>query len=319
MKAIEREFFCSLSQICAYYEMTMPDVNGLVYPQNVFRAWEQIAHQVKQVDKKMDCVIMTDKKHQATLATVKQMDTGMTLYYIPVRPLWNWAQQAEHQAIAEMLTAIFAYLHQIVKIPFYTENDSYLYAQYETLGQWLDEGDYDEDNEEEKEWQEIQSDALYVAQNSGLHIYRLIIQPEYVSNFRQTIADFEVSNTCDLEWLGLANEFYELSQDHPNRSIFDNIRPDLYYPEEEERIDAEQYISFYWSGTDCLSDTLDDMINTNFQEISIMDEPLAVQVFDGLTPITNETFDFETKLFELLNKLSSLLNKYDYEEREPTI
>jgi hypothetical protein len=50
-----------------------------------------------------------------------------------------------------------------------------------------------------------------------------------------------------------------------------------------------------------------------------MDEPLAVQVFDGLTSIEKEDFEFETKLFDLLNRLSSLLTKYDHEECEPTV
>ncbi|HEY8931436.1 MAG TPA: hypothetical protein VIM55_19690 [Mucilaginibacter sp.] len=316
---MESEFFNSLSIICDYYGLTKPSVTAYLFPQNIYQAWQSVARQIKTKEGKLDCIIMADDKHRATLATIRQMNTGTTLYYIPVRPLWNWMKKTEQKPIADLVTAIFAYLHQVVEIPFYTGRDSYVSYQYDTIEQWINDAGYDEDDEEEKEWQQIQLDALYVAQNSGLHIYRAIIQPECLINFRQAITSFEASNTCDLEWLGIANEFYELYENYPKRSVYDNIRPDLYHPEEDERISVGQYMSFYWSGADCLTDTLDTMINDSFQEISIMDEPIAVQVFDGVSPITNETFEFETKLFDLLNRLSTLLNPYDYEEREPTI
>jgi len=318
VKAAEREFFHSLSQLCDYYQLSVPETDGLSFPQNIYQAWQTVAPQVKEIDQKTDCLIIADESHQATLATIKLMDTGTTLYYIPVRPLWNWLKDGEQSQVTELLTSVFAYLHQIVKIPFYTENYSFMDMQYQTLEDWLNDETCDEDDAEQKEWQELQIDQLYVLKNSGLHVYRLIIATEPLAQFGERVSKFADAN-FDVELAEVALAFYQLYHDYPTRSVFDNIRPDLYHPQEEERIRAEQYISFYWSGNDCFYDTLIDMIDTSFQEFGVIDEPLSVQVFDGSQPIQQEDFDFETRLFDLLNRLCAVLSKYDHEKCEPTV
>lgn len=316
--ASEREFFNSLSQLCHHYKLALPDVSGYDFPQNIYQSWQAVAPQVKESGDKMDCLIMADEDHRATLATVKVMDTGTTLYYIPVRPLWAWSKCAGQLQVAELVTSIYAYLYQVVKIPFYTEQYTFMDMQYETLENWLQEETCDEDDTGQKEWQEHQIDELYMLKNSGLHIYRSIIQPEHLIAFAERATAFAATD-FDPKLVEAASGLYHLYKDYPTRSVFDNICPDLYHPEEHECVRAEHYISFYWSGNDCFYDTLIDMIDTSFQEYGLIDEPLAVQVFDGKTAIKNEDFDFETRLFDLLNKLCAALNPYDHEECEPTV
>ena len=50
-----------------------------------------------------------------------------------------------------------------------------------------------------------------------------------------------------------------------------------------------------------------------------MDEPSQIQLFYGLPETTLPDFDFEKRLFELINQLSQILNKYDHEQCEPPI
>ncbi|WP_439698188.1 hypothetical protein ACFGVS_08015 [Mucilaginibacter sp. AW1-7] len=314
----EIEYFRSLSNICSYYNLHIPDMFSLAFPQNIFSSWESVAGQIKAIDKKMECIIVQDVDHIATLATLKRMNTGSTLFYVPVRPLWHWGQVAEQQPIAELVTALFAYLYQVVKIPFYAEDNSYLKYQYDTLFEWVTE-QMDGDDEDEKEFKELELDTLYLMQNAGIHILRSISNPCWMERMESVVIAYTDLPEKDLEWALLAIDFLQLYQQYPDRSVFDHIRPDLYHPEEEDRIRAEQYISFYWSGNDCFTDTLDDLINTNFQEIVVMDEPIAVQLFDTMNETVPEDFDFETRLFDLINKLSTLLHQYDHEEREPTV
>ncbi|SEO79029.1 hypothetical protein [Mucilaginibacter sp. OK283] len=314
----EMEYFRSLSNICTYYDLNVPDVSSLTFPQNIFSSWENVAGQIKAIDKKMDCIIVQDVDHVATLATLKRLNTGSTLFYVPVRPLWHWGQVAEQEHIAELVTALFAYLYQIVKMPFYAEDNSYLKYQYDTLFEWVTE-QVDEDDKDEKEFKELELDTLYLMQNAGIHILRSISDPNWMERMESVVIAYADLPEKDLEWALLAIDFLQLYQQYPDRSVFDHIRPDLYHLDEEDRIQAEEYISFYWSGNDCFTDTLDDLINTNFQEIAVMDEPIAVQMFDTLNETVPEDFDFETRLFDLLNKLSTLLHQYDHEEREPTV
>jgi hypothetical protein len=79
----------------------------------------------------------------------------------------------------------------------------------------------------------------------------------------------------------------------------------------EERIYAEEYVSFYWSGYDTLMESIYEMINCHFQEMGVTDEPSEVELFDQPQTTYAESFGFESRLFPLLNRLSEFLDGYD--------
>jgi hypothetical protein len=304
----EREFQNSLSNLCRHYDLPLPEVVGCGFPQSIYQMQQEINDKIKAIDNKLFCFIAKDDKHIATLATIKRFDTGMTLYYIPVRPLWNWVQCCQSQPIAELLICMFAYLEQVVKIPFYTEQDSYLASQYETLEQWVND-----DTEDDEAYRDKQRDELYTMQNAGLKIYTQIINPQRLKLFEQVVRTFECRADWQHDWQELAMKFLNLYQAYPERSVFDHIHPDLLDTQGDDRIHADWYISFYWSGNDCFQDCLFDMIDNHFQEIAYMDEPAHVTLFDNIPENSTPDFDFETRLFDLINELSRLLNPYDHE------
>jgi len=313
MDRAEREFLCSLSNLCTYYDLEIPNCINGNFPQGIYHTYQAVCEQLKSRDGKLQCIVAKDESHIATLATVKQYDTGMTLYYIPVRPLWHWVQSSNGQHIAELILGIFAYLHQVGEVPFFSEPGSYLASQYEYIEQMV------EDEQDEEPYRQKQQDEIYTLKNAGIKLHRLINSPERLTAFEQTVLNFRHTDTWELDWELLAVEFLQLYQQYPKRSIYDNIHSELLYPADEDRVYAGQYISFYWSGDDCLQECLFDMINCHFQEIAYMDEPMHLQLFDHLPENTNPDFDFETRLFDLINKLSKLLSDYDYEEREPDL
>jgi hypothetical protein len=309
----EREFLCSLSHLCKHYDLAIPEcVNGN-FPQSIYLTYEAISEQLKTRDGNLHCIIAKDERHTATLATVKQYDTGMTLYYIPVRPLWHWVNSSEGEHIADLLLGVFAYLHQVVGVPFFSEPGSYLASEYDYIEQMVDE------EQDEEPYRQKQKDEIYMMKNAGIKLLKLINDKERLAQFEQTVVNFRHTDTWELDWELLAVEFLKLYRAYPKRNIFDHIHSGLLYPIDEDRISADQYISFYWSGDDYLSECLFDMINNHFQEIPYMDEPMQLQLFDTSPTNTAPDFDFETRLFGLINKLSKLLSDYDYEEREPDL
>lgn len=309
----KREFSNSLSQLCSYYGLAIPQPADNVFPQNIYQTWQVVSEALKAKHKQLECIITSDEQHIATLATISRYDTGMNLYYIPVRPLWYWVQSSQGQRLAELLLAICAYLHQVVKIPFYSENSSYVGCQYQMIEDWVN------DDQEDEEDRQQQLDELYVMHNAGLKLHEQIRKHYYLEQFGHIIENFCPVDSWEKEWEAMGMEFLQLHGNYPNRSIFDNIYSGLLYPEDEERISADQYISFYWSGQGCFADTLFDTINCNFQEIAYMDEPMHLQTFDRLPENDSPDFDFEDRLFELVWRFCRLLNDHDYEEREPNI
>lgn len=308
----EREFLHSLSQLCEYYGLTVTQsVN--VFPQSIYQTWQAVCEALKAKNSQLDCFIACDGSHNATLATVSRYDTGMNLYYIPVRPLWHWVQSVEGQKLAGLLLSICAYLHQVVGVPFFTENGSYVGSQYQMIEDWVN------DDEQEEEERQKQLDELYTLHNAGLKLYEQIRDPHYLEQFADVVANFRPVDNWEEEWQAIGTEFLQLYRQYPQRSVFDNIHSDLLYPEDEDRISADQYISFYWSGEGYLAETLFDTVNCNFQEIPYMDEPMHLQIFDRLPEHDKPDFDFEDRLFEQVWRFCKRLNDHDDEEREPNI
>jgi hypothetical protein len=322
----EKEFFCSLSNICQYYDLQVPDVSNETYPQNIYHAWQVTAERIQHIDKKMDCIILRDKQHVASIATVRQFSTDMTLYYIPARPLWNLVQSAKMQSLADVVISLFAYLHQVVKIEWFSESDTYLGGQYNYVEEMIHEDEYDyeinEDDsinpikDEDKAFRELQLGELYTLKNAGQHLYRKISNSDTLNRMEETVMNYSHDEQRDNDWAILAIEFVQLYREYPERSFFDNIHPELFYPEIEERVHPDQYISFYWSGRDCLNDTVFDIINCELQEKGVTDEPITLEVFDTLEKKGTDNFGFETRLLALIDRLIELLNKYDYDDDE---
>lgn len=316
---IAREYFNSLANLCSYYGFAIPQ-NDLPFPQNIYRSWQEIEKQVSAKDRNDHCLILQHKSKKAVLSVVKTLDLSLCLFYIPVRAYWNWMQDPGQKRITDLVTVIFAYLHQVVDIPFYGESGSFLSYQYETLEHWVSDTEEEcQSNEEEKAWRKRQEDTLYEMKRAGGHIMPIIKSPDWLAKMESVILAYHHRDNHELEWELLAIEFLQLYRQYPKLSLADCIDPELVYPDEEERITIYEYTSFYWSDKDCFQYELIDMINCSFQERPVMDEPTAVYFFDTMPDPERKDFDFENRLLGLVERLRDLLNAYDHEERHPTV
>ncbi|MDP9047199.1 MAG: hypothetical protein M3N14_03625, partial [Bacteroidota bacterium] len=134
---LAREFNNSLAKLCQYYNLAIPSA-ALPFPQNIYHSWQAVSEAISDIDKNYHCMIIADKDKRAVISVVKTFSLN-GLYYLPVRAYWRWAQCAQQQRVAELITVIFAYLHQVVEIPFYAENGSFMDGQYDALEQWMSE------------------------------------------------------------------------------------------------------------------------------------------------------------------------------------
>lgn len=306
---METQFFNSLANYCTYYNVSLPETGGLTYPQNIYKAWEA----VKSSSRNNNCIILQDGKQQAVLATVETLDLNHCLFYVPVRPYWRLAQRAQQQHLAEVVMCLFAYLHQQAGLPFYMDRGTFIDSQYNMLEEWIKEVQYEEaeNDEDSNGYRQAQETDIYELRQAGAHIHRLIDDPQWLDKMENVIVNFAQDYPDETEWVTIAGEFLTLYQQYPNNTINDNISTELLCPGEEERITPEMYTGFYWSGKDNLCDELDDTINNQFQEIPVMDEPMYIQTFDRLPEQPDKPFDFEDRLYDLIEKFRDLLNKYD--------
>jgi hypothetical protein len=66
----ETEYFRSLGNICKHYDLQLPDVSELAFPQNIYQSWQVTNERIQAINKKLDCIILKDESHEAVLATI---------------------------------------------------------------------------------------------------------------------------------------------------------------------------------------------------------------------------------------------------------
>lgn len=141
-----------------------------------------------------------------------------------------------------------------------------------------------------------------------MEIKKKLAQQVHLKAFERRTHAFSSSDAGCQRLHNVAQAFVALKLQYPDRSILDSIPSHLFYPEIEDRIDMDGYISFFWDSEDSIYDSLMEYVNTSFQEYGVQEEPVAIQWFDQPQTRPDHNLDFEKQFFHLLNQLCDVLN-----------
>ncbi|WDF66901.1 hypothetical protein PQ465_11350 [Sphingobacterium oryzagri] len=238
-------------------------------------------------------------------ANQERFDTGMMLYYIAVEPLFYMLRDKNRKGVSHLLLSVFAYLFQVARIPYHRQEGNYLHYTYDMLNDWKMQDDEDDLHfVQEYSRMEYIGDAIELKiQNSANLLY-----------FENRIQVFLPKNDLDRDCLRLAELAFNLYLEYPETQVYDKFYDVSVEDKDDDlsrQISLDNYISFYGSARGELSDLVIETVNTDLQEVISIDEPTIYLPIDG-TGIKGNNFDFETKLFKLLEDLSILLNDYHY-------
>ncbi|MFC3157142.1 hypothetical protein ACFOEQ_00465 [Chryseobacterium arachidis] len=226
-------------------------------------------------------------ENKTYFAKERRYDTGHSLYYIPVIPLYTVLQKSKSKEVGQLLLSVYAYLFQVLGVSYYRIDNCYLFSIYEMLENWILE-----DEEQEESLSEMNE-----AKEIGDLMKDLITDPNNLQQFDKRLKKLNPKDDFENQALLVANSFFELYNKFPNLRIDRN-----YYPlqlreesEEDQRpIMLDDYLSFCASIRGNLFDTIVDTANSEFQEYCEMDEPTRFVPIDGKKD--NENFDFEDKV-----------------------
>lgn len=306
-KKTERDFYQSLSTLAEHYSIEpMPTRQDYGYPYNMVLAMWDMDTQMKRSNINWDgCKLIQDSK-KTFLASEERYDTNTTLFYIPIVPLYEMLHNKQRKHTAHLLISVCSYLYHIAQIPYYRQEDNYLYWMYETHKDWID-------NDDETEETESYKSELSKAETIGDRIEQKLYNRINLTMFEQRLSSFKSRDTLDKECLKVACNAFALYTEYPIASIFRNApmpEQDPYNDDcENEVIGMEKYISFIADTKGWLYQSVQDSINNEFNEYGVMEEPTINKVFDG-RKITAGNLDFENRIFELLDDLSYLLYNY---------
>jgi hypothetical protein len=303
-------FFKSLGYLCCHYGLKPFDVSAMAYPANVLLATWQVRRQVKKQGRRRDLAIIEQEDGQVTLKVTETLNTGNTLFYIPVITLFHWHNQRKNRKTAELLLGICAYLFNEVGVPYFRDPDTYMQGNYEMIQQWVDDdcGDMDKDdlNKHQNDLNKVYhfGDLMEKRIKSKVNLEQLAVRTEnfkVTSDFQRAVKD-------------LAIRTLSIWDHYPKRNIYQQAN----YPEVgDEGYDEDyynflhihEYVGFIGDTHSCLYDSMMDMINNDLNERAKVIEPQVTTLFDSPTLAYQDTLRYEHEVFELISDLCTLLNE----------
>lgn len=304
---MERDFYQSLSQLAEHYGIIPTPSKHLGFPYNIALALEDLKKQLKIKIKNWEKIRLVQDKKKTYFLSEEKYNTGATLYYIPIVPLYRLSKNPNYKQAAQLLQSVCSYLYHIADVPYYRKQDSYLYWIYEMISEWL----INDENEDTPEYLREIKQSEWI----GDFMEQKIYNPHNLTRFKERINRFENRDSFETDCLLLACDTLALYEMFPNATIYRNIQQDKRntdndnYDEDyhERTITMDKYISFCADDKGILFQTLFDSVNAEFQECMEVEEPSIEKKFEGEN-VSNNSLDFENCIFPLIERLIDILN-----------
>lgn len=312
IKKAEQCFYQSLSELSEHYGIKPMQTNGFEYPYNISLYLWNIKQQLQNKVEHWNNIQLIKEENKLFIASEERCDTGTSLFYIPVVPLYKMLKDKKRKKPAQLLLSVCCYLYRNAGVSYYRQEDSYLYWMYEMLADWFEEDD-------EREETDVHKKELKIAKMMGDIVGQKISNNQNLIQFSERLKNFKSKNNFDHECFLLAENVFQLYQQYPEEHLYrnahfnniSNYQNDVEdeFHIEENVISMDKYISFYSYNKGLISDQIVEMVNSEFNEYGEVQEPIVSKVFDRRT-LNQYSLDFENRLFELINELIYLLNNY---------
>lgn len=274
------------------------------YPYNIALALWDTEEQLKRKVRDWEAIKLVQDNKKTFFTSEERYNTNSTLYYIPIVPLYRLLKNPKRKHTAQLLLSVCTFLYHIADIPYYRQENSFLYWQYEMLKEWVVSDDYTEDTL-------IYLSEIKQAEEIGNLMEQKIFNRHNLTVFKQRLSNFQSRDTLDLDCRQLVQAAYDLYEKYPNRTIFRNARPNGEAEENdmENIITMDRCVSFCAEGKGRLNENLEQCINTELQEYGQVEEPIIIKRFDGKV-ITDNNLDYERRLFTLIEELIYILSNF---------
>lgn len=297
---VEAQFFRSLGHLAKCFGLLTDPTQEETFPSNLLSAFQQAKEQLEKKSPRTDLII-TDYKGETVLATVEQIGIDHTLYYTSLNAL-DWLHQRKDIPSFELMLSIFAYLHQTVGMPLLTGND-FLSGCYDAIVDWLENSK--DEYEEVEEWKE-NGRLITTMRRKRPILEKAVRDPVNLAAFADRLRNYQPANKTQEQFQKIAAGFKQLQQQYPGHCFYRNIQSDYMEEPEEERAWPDHYFSFFWDDNGWLYESLMEYINSDLQERSIFEQPVAINYFNTLSAKPQSDLGFEKSLLQLCAELSSI-------------
>jgi hypothetical protein len=302
MSRLENNFLWSVNNLGKLYGFLAPEMSLLPYPFSIKEYYQYALQQVAKSQSNVELVIVEDEQMYPVIATVREMDLSLTLYYIPIEPLLLLHRQNNRES-CKLLLSIYAYLYQVAGMTLI--NDGYIGNTYEMMQQNYSDNEHDL---EEEEYNEIIR-GFKILNKVGPIITAQICNTANLYDFSWRIESCKPVGKFEELLLKVATGFYKLWKEYPDQSFLSLSSGRFMQRNEDDLIFPDQYFSFCWSYNDWMMDQLLEWANCDLQEKSVYDLPLSVQRFDIAHQEVDHDLPLQKQLLGLLDELIDTLSE----------
>lgn len=307
-KRLERDFYQSLSNLAEHYKINPMLSYQFEYPYNIALAIDDVQIQLKKKIKDWEEIGLIEDKGKVYFTSEERYNTGATLYYIPILPLYRLSKISKNKKAYQLLLSVYSYLYHTVDIPYYRQEESYLFWMYDMFEQWATE-------DEETEDSLSLLAELKQAELIGDFIEMKIYNHQNLHYFETRLQQFKPLNDFEIKCLKISKAAFLLMTEFPHSNIFTHAKTNSitdYDDEDEETenvVTMDKYVSFCADATGSLFDNLFQSVNNELQEYGQMEEPVITKHFNG-SDINQNTLEFENQIFDLITELIDLMNNF---------
>ena len=299
---IERDFYQSLSNFARQYNIEPMYTKDFGFPYNIALAMWDLEKKVEQVNEDWNSFKLIRNNRKILFVKEERYYTGTSLYYVPIVPLFQMLKDPRHKQNAQLLLSVCSYLYHIADVPYYRQQNSYLYWIYEMHEDWIEQGD-----EAEEDMQEFRRE-FKISKTIGEKIEKKLFNRKNLELFEKRLNHFKSRTDFDHDCYKVASDAFALYTEYPETSIFRNQpTPEQDpYNDDNKAIGMDMYISFVADTKGCLYDNIEESINAEFNEYGSIEEPTVYTPING-TELSKADFDFENRFFKLMEDLYKIL------------
>lgn len=297
----EKDFYKSLSNLSNQYGIEPMQTKDFEFPYNVALAMWDIENKMKQVNEDWDRIKLLQNNEKMCFAR-EDCFSVTPFYFIPIVPLFQMLKDPKRKKNAQLLLSVCSYLYQIADVPYYRQQHSYLYWIYEMHEEWI------EQDETEEDMQELKRDFA-ISKVIGDKIEQKLFNRKNLEVFEKRLNSFESYTEFDQDCYKVASNAFAIYSEYPT-TIFRNRQMSEEDPYNDDygnsAITMDKYISFVADTKGGLYKNIEESINVEFNEYGSIEEPTIYTPING-TEITKADFDFEHRIFSLLDDLYYVL------------
>jgi len=303
---VEPVYLKAVRNLTAYYKIDTIDLCAYPYPYNILLSNWDISRQIKTKGRYREIRIEETEDRKINLSVAESLNTGSTLYYIPLASLFKALQSGENLC-ALLLLSVCVYLFRKAGVCHYKEDESYICYLYEIMDNWIEDDRESMDEADYAEQRAILDEVFSI----GDQMKVLLLDEMELEQLQSRIQKFEPISRFEKSCLKLAKETLALWMEYPTANLYQHLNEDKDEDEDDYysngKIKVTDYISFIGETSSCVYDTMMNMLNDDFSERSGVQDFENTIVFNKPHRKYKDVLAYEERVIGVITDLCDLI------------